>query len=88
MDINKEDIFSQITTDYRTDTLKEVVKSQLANQKTKFNEEPFELLNELLKVITVEAALRASKVANSENKTTVSLEHVEKILAQIMLDFP
>lgn len=37
-----------------------------------------------MKTITVEAAVRASMQASSENKQSVTLEHVETILPQLV----
>uniref|UniRef100_A0A672M6C1 Centromere protein X n=1 Tax=Sinocyclocheilus grahami TaxID=75366 RepID=A0A672M6C1_SINGR len=45
------------------------------------------LVAEMLKVFVEEAARRAVKQADSEDCDTVDIEHFEKILPQLLLDF-
>uniref|UniRef100_A0A8C1R6K8 Centromere protein X n=1 Tax=Cyprinus carpio TaxID=7962 RepID=A0A8C1R6K8_CYPCA len=45
------------------------------------------LVAELLKVFVEEATRRAVKQADSEDCDTIDIEHFEKILPQLLLDF-
>nr|XP_033777151.1 centromere protein X-like [Geotrypetes seraphini] len=44
-------------------------------------------MTEMLKVFVQEAAARAARQAQSEDVPTVDLEHLEKVLPQLLLDF-
>lgn len=57
---------------------------QFTNPKNKISDEAVDLIGEIMKTITVEAAVRASMQASSENKQSVTLEHVETILPQLV----
>ncbi|XP_056117929.1 centromere protein X isoform X1 [Rhinichthys klamathensis goyatoka] len=45
------------------------------------------LVTEMLKVFVEEATRRAVKQASSEDCDTIDIEHFEKILPQLLLDF-
>uniref|UniRef100_A0A3B5LP66 Centromere protein X n=1 Tax=Xiphophorus couchianus TaxID=32473 RepID=A0A3B5LP66_9TELE len=45
------------------------------------------LMREMLKVFVQEAALRSLKQAEAEDCNQVEIEHFEKILPQLLLDF-
>jgi histone H3/H4 len=61
--------------------------SKMACPEVKFSSEGLALTTELLRIYTLEAAHRAAAQARAEGGTLVKLEHVEKILAQFLLDF-
>ncbi|KAG5879001.1 hypothetical protein JTB14_017411 [Gonioctena quinquepunctata] len=77
-----------IESSFRHDIMKEVLKSKFINPKNKITDEAIELISEIAKVLVIETAARSAKQAKAENRTNVSLEHVETILPQLMLDFP
>uniref|UniRef100_A0A3P9N120 Centromere protein X n=1 Tax=Poecilia reticulata TaxID=8081 RepID=A0A3P9N120_POERE len=45
------------------------------------------LMREMLKVFVQEAALRSLKQAESEDCSQIEIEHFEKVLPQLLLDF-
>ncbi|XP_019412041.1 PREDICTED: centromere protein X [Crocodylus porosus] len=49
--------------------------------------EALALLAEMLKVFVREAAVRAARQARAEDLARVDVEHVEKVLPQLLLDF-
>ncbi|KAG9473591.1 hypothetical protein GDO78_004078 [Eleutherodactylus coqui] len=59
----------------------------LEEDKTKVSGPAVLLLAELLKVFVHEAAARAARQALTEDVSVVDIEHVEKILPQLLLDF-
>ncbi|CAG9766363.1 unnamed protein product [Ceutorhynchus assimilis] len=79
---------SKISTAFRHDILKELLKSKFSNPKNKMSEDTVELVAELAKTLVIEAAARACYQAQFEDKTTVTLDHVECTIPQMMLDFP
>ncbi|XP_072395625.1 centromere protein X-like isoform X2 [Diabrotica undecimpunctata] len=73
---------------FRHDIIKEALKTKFQNPKNKITDDAIELISEIAKVLTIEATVRAVKQAKLEYRTKVTLEHVEAILPQLMLDFP
>ncbi|XP_063817300.1 centromere protein X isoform X2 [Pseudophryne corroboree] len=59
----------------------------LGEDKAKISADAILLVAELLKVFVHEAAARAARQAQSEDVPVVDIEHVEKILPQLLLDF-
>ncbi|XP_068510699.1 centromere protein X isoform X1 [Anas acuta] len=51
------------------------------------NGDALRLTAELLKVFVREAAARAARQAQAEDVENVNIEHVEKVLPQLLLDF-
>lgn len=47
-------------------------------------DEAVALVSELAKLLVIEAALRSAKQAQNENRKTVTLDHVEAILPQLV----
>nr|XP_008195980.1 PREDICTED: centromere protein X-like isoform X1 [Tribolium castaneum] len=83
-----ESIISKVNTAFKNDVIKETLKSTFANPKTKITDDAVDLMTELSKFIVVESCLRAAKQCSSQNRTTVTLNDMESVLPQIMLDFP
>ena len=53
----------------------------------KFSTEGLSLTPEMLRIYTLEAAHRAAAQAKAEGGSQVELEHIQKILPQLLLDF-
>lgn len=64
----------------------ELMRTHLEDSKTKISADAVKLLSELLGLITIEGATRASQEAKKEGDDTVDTSHMEKILAQFLLD--
>jgi len=77
-----------ISTTFRHDIIKELLRSKFTNTKNKISDEAVDLIVEVAKTMVIEASVRACYQAELEDKTVVTLDHVECILAQLMLDFP
>lgn len=56
------------------------------DEKTKVNNDALSLTTELLRLFVSEAAARAGKQAERETALNVTVEHLEKILPQLILD--
>ncbi|XP_019879470.1 centromere protein X [Aethina tumida] len=82
-----EDLSSTIITSFRHDIVKEALKTKFSNPKTKISDDALEIVCEISKALVLEAAYRSAKQASSENKTVVTVENVEAVLSQLMLDF-
>jgi len=81
-------MLAKVTTEFKNEVIKETIKLQHSDAKSKTTEEVVELIKEVAKVLVIEAAIRAAKQASAENKSSVNISHVETILPQLMLDFP
>ncbi|XP_057669024.1 centromere protein X-like [Diorhabda carinulata] len=68
--------------------IKEAIKTKFSNSKNKITNESIELVSEIAKVLVTEALIRAIKQAKMEFRSKVTIEHMETILPQLILDFP
>ncbi|RVE69581.1 hypothetical protein OJAV_G00079130 [Oryzias javanicus] len=72
---------------FRKETVHKLLSSFFKEEKTKLSSEASLLMAEMLKVFVKEAAIRSQKQAESEDCDQVDIEHFEKILPQLLLDF-
>ncbi|CAH1273958.1 Hypp5245 [Branchiostoma lanceolatum] len=73
---------------FKLSTVEKIVKQQFQdNGKTRMNTDAVKLTTELLRMFVMEMAARASDQARSEGAGVVEVEHLEKILPQLLLDF-
>lgn len=72
---------------FRKETVNKLLSSFFKEDKTKLSGDAALLMAEMLKVFVQEAAVRSQKQAESEDCDLVEIEHFEKILPQLLLDF-
>ncbi|XP_062265049.1 centromere protein X [Platichthys flesus] len=72
---------------FRKETVDKLLKGFFKEEKNKLSGDAALLMAELLKVFVEEAAVRSLKQAESEDCNQVDIEHFEKILPQLLLDF-
>nr|XP_033817439.1 centromere protein X [Geotrypetes seraphini] len=72
---------------FKKDTVNKLLRLHFKDEKTKVSADALQLMTEMLKVFVQEAAARAARQAQSEDVPTVDLEHLEKVLPQLLLDF-
>ncbi|XP_056405896.1 centromere protein X [Hyla sarda] len=72
--------------EFKKDLVSKLLRMHL-EEKTRVRGDALLLLMELLKVFVHETAHRAARQAQSEDVSVVNIEHVEKILPQLLLDF-
>ncbi|XP_075072892.1 centromere protein X [Mixophyes fleayi] len=75
------------TVEFRKGIVSKLLHMHLGEDRTKVSADAILLVAELLKVFVHEAAGRAARQAQSEDVPVVHIEHVEKILPQLLLDF-
>ncbi|XP_073540246.1 centromere protein X [Phyllobates terribilis] len=73
--------------EFRKSLVSKLLHMHLEEEKTKISGDAILLLSELLRVFVHEAAARAARQALAEDLPVVEIEHVEKILPQLLLDF-
>uniref|UniRef100_UPI00398F1459 centromere protein X isoform X2 n=1 Tax=Pristiophorus japonicus TaxID=55135 RepID=UPI00398F1459 len=57
------------------------------DQKTKVSGDAVIIMAEMLKIFVVEAAARTARQASSEDSHAGEIDHFEKVLPQLLLDF-
>ncbi|KAM4598253.1 centromere protein X [Polymixia lowei] len=73
--------------EFKKEMVRKLLSSFFTEDKTKISGDAVLLMAEMLKVFVQEAAVRSIKQAGSEDCDTVDIEHFEKILPQLFLDF-
>ncbi|XP_065167626.1 centromere protein X-like [Atheta coriaria] len=72
--------------------VKDILTSQFTNSKTKVANEVITMMTELAKLVVTEAATRAVLQAKQDRKAAnnnkVTLDHIEAVLPQFMMDLP
>ncbi|KAF7667964.1 hypothetical protein LDENG_00038490 [Lucifuga dentata] len=72
---------------FKKDMVSKLLSSFFREDKTKISGDAVLLMAEMLKIFVEEAAVRSLKQAESEDCDQVDIEHFEKILPQLLLDF-
>ncbi|XP_022648074.1 centromere protein X-like [Varroa jacobsoni] len=72
---------------FKPKTLEDLLKLNFDDTKTVVTSQANSLINELLVEMVLEFAARAREQADVESGQSVSVEHLEKVLPQAMLDF-
>ncbi|XP_045608829.1 centromere protein X [Procambarus clarkii] len=66
--------------------IQEFMKPHFENNKTRINADATKLVAEIMRLVATEGATRAAHQAKQEGADMVTIEHLEKILAQLLLD--
>uniref|UniRef100_A0A671YR94 Centromere protein X n=2 Tax=Sparus aurata TaxID=8175 RepID=A0A671YR94_SPAAU len=72
---------------FKKDTVSKLLASFFKEDKTRLGGDATLLMADMLKIFVQEAAVRSLKQAESEDCDQVDIEHFEKILPQLLLDF-
>ncbi|KAM4692390.1 centromere protein X [Rhinophrynus dorsalis] len=75
------------TVGFRKGLVSKLLHLHLGEDRMRVSADALLLLAEMLNVFTREAAARAARQAETEEVPVVEIEHVEKILPQLLLDF-
>ncbi|CAF4914418.1 centromere protein X-like [Pieris napi] len=86
--IDPASIVSNVKNNIKQEIIKELLHGSFQDNKTKLGNDALTLVVEVAKCLVTETCLRASSQALKENCDKVDIEHVEKCLPQLMLDFP
>nr|XP_037286666.1 centromere protein X-like [Rhipicephalus microplus] len=76
------------TATFKAKTIQELMKMNFEDDKIRISADAVKLIAELFRVLTMEAVHRATEQAKVQCDTVVTTEHLEKILPQLVLDFP
>ncbi|XP_060620836.2 centromere protein X isoform X2 [Anolis sagrei] len=72
---------------FKKETVNKLLHLYFKDDKTRVSGDALLLMVEMLKVFVREAAARGARQAETEDLTKVDVEHVEKVLPQLLLDF-
>ncbi|XP_051905954.1 centromere protein X isoform X2 [Hippocampus zosterae] len=72
---------------FRKETVGKLISSFFKEDKSRLSVEATLLVAEMLKIFVQEATVRSQKQAECEDCDQVDIEHFEKILPQLLLDF-
>ncbi|XP_026523124.1 centromere protein X [Notechis scutatus] len=72
---------------FKKETVNKLLQLHFKDDKTRASGDAVLLMAEMLKIFVREAAARAARQAQTEDVTRVEVEHMEKILPQLLLDF-
>ncbi|XP_072298298.1 centromere protein X [Eucyclogobius newberryi] len=72
---------------FKKETVNKLLTSFFKEDKTRLSSDAVVLMAEMLKIFVQEAAVRSQKQAEAEDCEQVDIEHFEKILPQLLLDF-
>ncbi|KAL0820219.1 hypothetical protein ABMA28_006141 [Loxostege sticticalis] len=86
--IDPTSVTSNVKSTIKQDIIKDLLNGSFQDNKTKLGNDALSLVVEVAKCLVTETCLRASSQALRESCERVDLEHVEKCLPQLMLDFP
>ncbi|NP_001268381.1 centromere protein X-like [Bombyx mandarina] len=86
--IDPATLLSNVKSTIKKDVIKELLENHFQESKTKIAPHALMLLADVAKCLVTETCLRAVKQAQREGSNKVDVEHIEKCLPQLMLDFP
>uniref|UniRef100_A0A452IC28 Centromere protein X n=1 Tax=Gopherus agassizii TaxID=38772 RepID=A0A452IC28_9SAUR len=69
------------------ETVNKILHLHFKDDKTRVSSDALLLMAEMLNVFVREAAARSTRQAQAEDLDKVDIEHVEKVLPQLLLDF-
>ncbi|TFK05837.1 prothymosin alpha [Platysternon megacephalum] len=69
------------------ETVNKILHLHFKDDKTRVSSDALLLMAEMLNVFVREAAARSARQAQAEELDRVDIEHVEKVLPQLLLDF-
>ncbi|XP_061471934.1 centromere protein X [Rhineura floridana] len=72
---------------FKKETVNKLLQLHFKDDKTRVSGDALLLMTEMLNVFAREAAARGARQAQTEDLTRVDVEHVEKVLPQLLLDF-
>lgn len=85
--MNAKDDVSDIKATVKLEAVKQIIKLQFKDGKTKIGDDTVRLVGEVVQLLIVEAAARSCNQALLCGQSTVEMEHVEKVLPKLLLDF-
>ncbi|KAG6458460.1 centromere protein X [Manduca sexta] len=81
-------VVSNVKSTFKKEIIKELLNGSFQDNKMKLGNDALLLVVEVAKCLVTETCLRASTHALQEGCEKVDIEHIEKCLPQLMLDFP
>ncbi|XP_077980657.1 centromere protein X-like [Glandiceps talaboti] len=76
-----------ISATFKTETIHKLLQNSFKDEKTRINNDALILATEYLKVFVAESVARAKVQAKAASSDVVDVQHYEKVLPQLLLDF-
>lgn len=86
--IDPASVKANVKNSLKQEVIKELLNGSFHDNKTKLGNDALLLVVEVAKCLVTETCLRASSQALLESCDKVDVEHIEKCLPQLLLDFP
>ncbi|CAK1584758.1 unnamed protein product [Parnassius mnemosyne] len=86
--IDPASVTANVRSTMKQEIIKELLNGSFHDNKTKLGNDALTLVVEVAKCLVTETCLRAASHALRETCDKVDIDHVEKCLPQLMLDFP
>ncbi|XP_019849221.1 PREDICTED: centromere protein X-like [Amphimedon queenslandica] len=71
----------------RQETVLQILKSNFSDSKTKVNNDALKLMKKYVDILVLETVFRTIDQAKIEQSDAVELQHFEKVLPKLLLDF-
>ena len=85
--MDPKDSVADISSAVKLEAVKQILKLQFKDSKTRIGDDTVRLVGEVVQLLIVEAAARSCNQALLSGTTVVEMEHVEKVLPKLLLDF-
>ncbi|XP_064623293.1 centromere protein X-like [Lineus longissimus] len=72
---------------FKQETISKLLNLHFKDEKTKVSTDAAIMASEVTRIFVAEAILRSSKRAQNESSNIINIDHFEKILPQLLLDF-
>ncbi|XP_069785777.1 centromere protein X [Narcine bancroftii] len=72
---------------FKKELVSKLLHFYFTDQKTKVSNDAVIIMCEMMKLFVIEAAARTARQASSEDSKGAEIDHFEKVLPQLLLDF-
>ncbi|KAL5473678.1 hypothetical protein EMCRGX_G028194 [Ephydatia muelleri] len=72
---------------FKLETISQLMKANFKDKKTKLNTDAVKLSAEVLYIFVLEGVYRSASQAQAEGAVEIDVQHFEKILPKLLLDF-
>lgn len=82
-----KDQIDDIPISFKTELVNKILQSSFKDTKTKVSPDGLKMMSEFLHLFVEEAIARSELQAETEGIDKIDIEHLEKVLPQLLLDF-
>ena len=82
-----KDLSDDVPMSFKTELVNKILHSSFKDTKTKVSPDGLKMMSEFLRLFVEEAIARSEIQAETEGIDKILIEHLEKVLPQLLLDF-